>query len=83
MARDLCVVLLQADYLTVDGTTVIGVFLSMCYFIYFMCNPIASSLCDTKHPPYIKMLLKEWSEGSIYNIYILLYTIYTFSGYYY
>ena len=49
MAGDLCVVLLQADYLTLDGTTVIGVFLSMCYFIYFMCNPVASSLCNTKH----------------------------------
>ena len=49
MAGDLCAVLLQADYLTLDGTTVIGVFPSMCYFIYFMCNPIAISLCDTEH----------------------------------
>ena len=48
MAGDLCAVLLQADYLTLDGTTVIGVFLGMYYFIYFMCNPIASSLCNTE-----------------------------------
>ena len=48
MAGDLCAVLLQADYLTLDGTTVIGVFLIVCYFIYFMHNPVASSLCSTK-----------------------------------
>ena len=49
MVRELCVVLLQAFYLTLDSTTVIGVFLIMQYFTYFMCNPIASSLCDTEH----------------------------------
>ena len=54
MAGDLCAALFQADFLTLDGATVISVFLIMCYFIYFMCNPIASSLCDTEHPPYIK-----------------------------
>ena len=48
MTGELCAVLLQAVYLTLDGTTVIGVFLSMHYIIYFMHNPIASSLCDTK-----------------------------------
>ena len=47
MVGDLCAVLLQVDYLTLDGTTVIGVFLSMQYFIYFMCNPIASSVYNT------------------------------------
>ena len=69
MVGDLCAVLLQADYLILDGITVIGVFLSMCYFIYFMCNPIASSLCDTKHPPYIKILLKKL-ELEVYMQYL-------------
>ena len=58
MAGELCAVLLQAVYLTLDGTTVIGVFLSMCFFIYFTCNPIASSLCHTKQqqPPILYQL---------------------------
>ena len=83
MVGELCAVLLQAFYLTLDSTTVIGVFLSMWYFTYFMCNPIASSLCDTKHPPYIKILLKNEVRGLYTLFYILLYTIYTFSSYYY
>ena len=48
MVGELCAVLLQAFYLTLDSTTVFGVFLIMSYFIYFMHNPIASSLCETK-----------------------------------
>ena len=47
MVGDLCAVLLQGDYLTLDGTTVLSVFLSMHYFIYFMHNLITGSLCDT------------------------------------
>ena len=84
MVGELCVVLLQAFYLTLDSTTVIGVFIIMWYFTYFTCNPIASSLCSTKHPPYIKFLLKTMKlKVYIYSIYILLYNIYTFGGYYY
>ena len=49
MVGELCAVLLQSFYLTLDSTTVFSVFLIMWYFIYFMCNPIASSLCNTKH----------------------------------
>ena len=44
MVGELCAVLLLAFYLTLDSTTVIGVFLIMQYFIYFMHTPIASSL---------------------------------------
>ena len=57
MVGNLCAVLLQADYLTLDGTTVISVFLSMCYFIYFMHNPIASSLCNTEQCTLTMILL--------------------------
>ena len=59
MAGELCAVLLQAFYLTVDSTTVIGVFLIMWYIIYFTCTPIASSFCDTEHPPFIKICIKS------------------------
>ena len=85
MVGELCAVLLQGFYLNLDSTTVISDFLIMWYFIYFMCNPITSSLCNTKHPPYIKKhLLKTMKlKIYIYSIYILLYNIYTFDGYYY
>ena len=76
MVGDLCAVLLQVDYLTLDDTTVIGVFLSMCYFIYFMCNPITSSLCSTEHLPYIKSLLKSGVRG-VYTIFTFIYTLFT------
>ena len=61
MVGDLCAVILQAACLTLEDTTVISVFLSMCYFIYFKCNPIASYLCvilSTNHgyfSPYAKL----------------------------
>ena len=45
MAGDLRAVIFQAVCLTLEDTTVIGVALSMCYFIYFKGNPIASDLC--------------------------------------
>ena len=45
MVGDLCAVVLQAACLTLEDTTVIGVFLNICYFIYFKCSPIASYLC--------------------------------------
>ena len=67
MGGELCAVLLQAFYLTLDSTTVIGVFLIMGYLTYFTCNPIASSLCDTEHPPYIKNFIRN---NEIKNLYI-------------
>ena len=54
MAGELCVVLLQAFYLTLDSTTVIGVFLIMQYFTYFMHNPIIRSLQYQASPIYKK-----------------------------
>ena len=41
---------LVAVYLTLDSATDIGYFLSMWYFTYFTCNPVASSLCNTEQP---------------------------------
>ena len=64
MAGDLCAVLQQAFYLTLDSTTVFGVFLIMRYFIYFTRNPIASSLCDTKQlhlKPFIT-IRRRWAD---------------------
>ena len=69
MAGELCAVLLQAFCLTLDSTTVIGVFLIMLYFTYFMCNPIASSLCDTKHSMCIIVHVSLW--GSILGMLVI------------
>ena len=70
MVGELCAFLLQAFYLTLDSTTGIGVFLIMWYFIYFTHNPIASSLCDTEHPPYIKFFFKNNGIKSLYIQYL-------------
>ena len=70
MVGELCAVLLQAFYLTLDSTSVIGVFLIMWYFTYFTCNPIASSLCNTKHFPYIKNFIKNNEIKSLYIQYL-------------
>ena len=77
MAGDLCAVLLQADYLTLDGTTFISVFLSMQYFIYFTHNPMVSSLYDTKHPPYIKIFLLKSGVRGLYTVFTFFYTLCT------
>ena len=50
---------LVGSLFTLDSAIDIGVFLSMQYFTYFMCNPVASSPCNTKHPPYIKKFIKK------------------------
>ena len=70
MAGELCAVLLQAFYLTLDSPTVFGVFLIMQYFIYFTCNPIASSLCNIKHPPYINFSIKNNENKHLYTQYL-------------
>ena len=77
MAEELCTVLLQAVYLTLDSTTDIGVFLSMQYFTYFMCNPIASSLCDTKHPLYIKIVIGKLKLGVYIQYFTFFCTLFT------
>ena len=77
MVGELCAVLLQAFYLTLDSTTVISAFLIMQYFTYFMCNPIASSLCNTEHPPYIKSFIKNNEIKSLYIQHLHFYTIFT------
>ena len=77
MVGEICAVLLQTFYLTLDSTTLIGVFLIMWYFTSFMCNPIASCLCNTKHPPYIKKIIKNNEIKSLYTVFTFFYTIFT------
>ena len=77
MVGELCAVLLQAFCLTLDSMTVIGAFLIMHYFTYFTCNPIASSLCNAKHPPYIKNFIKNKEIKSLYTIFTFFHTIFT------
>ena len=78
MVGDLCAVLLQADYLTLDGTTVIGVFLIMHYFIYFTCNPNHNlSLQYQASPIYIKILLKKNEVRGLYTVCTFFYTPFT------
>ena len=49
----------------------------MWYFIYFMCNPIASSLCSTKHPPYIKIFIEKIIKKFMYKVFTFFSTLFT------
>ena len=77
MVGELCAFFLQVFCLTLDSTTVISVFLIMWYFTYFTCNPITSSLCNTKHLPYIKKIIKNNEIKSLYTVFTFFYTIFT------
>ena len=57
MAEDLCAVILQADCLTLEDTTVIGAFLSMHYFI----------LLSTIQSQAISVILSKYNLSHIWD----------------
>ena len=60
---------LVSTVLNLDSTTDFGIFCLIWYFIYFSCSSFASSLCSTKHPPFIKTKNLKMLK-SIYTTYL-------------